>query len=687
MNSPQGELEIQKNTEPYRRSTWKGTGHRKDGARAYNYREFISVDGEGTAVNEPVRHHIGNAPPIFQYPGEKRMFSEYTPEPQPYVLLANSKGERIVNREGLSTRDCLEFLLETKQRHPDSILVGFGLNYDINQILKDLSEHKRERLRDKNRCRFGRYFIKWMPRKTFYCKDRRTGRSVMLYDTIGYFQSTFLLVCQKYLPKDKRLQLIEAGKSARQAFTWEELETFIIPYNNAEMDMHVSIMNLLRDDLHAIGIDTNEWYGPGAIANKFFKNWDIPIDRKVPEEVLDASQFAYFGGRFEHFRMGRFPATVYEYDIHSAYPAAATLLPNLQRGYWSFVSSFQPGSFGVWHIDFRAPDGDWTESNRPGPLPCRARDGRISYPTEVTGWYWTPEAALVSDYVIEGWVFVEDDASDRPFERLKELYDQRRIYKSEGNPAERAIKLVLNSVYGKLAQTVGFKDDEPPRWHQLEYAGFITSYTRSMIYNAIQLAPDCIISAETDAVFSTVPLDLPLTDELGDWEEEIFDEITYLQSGFYYAMQDDEVKCRFRGMDRDRNTNQPVGLPYEEVIAQLGQYKKTLRAITTRFVGMGMALSMPKSVWRSWETKPHAIKLYQQTMAQKRCHHTDLCEQCEANVPMSEALHNLVIGGESGESHARPLPWRKPEGPQEAFAIDWTEHQEIYGVNIEPWQA
>src|SRR5665811_1078815 len=49
-----------------------------------------------------------------------------------YVLLANSLGQRIVNKEGLSTKDCLEFLATKHDRVVKRIFFSFG--YDVNPV-------------------------------------------------------------------------------------------------------------------------------------------------------------------------------------------------------------------------------------------------------------------------------------------------------------------------------------------------------------------------------------------------------------------------------------------------------------------------------------------------------------------------------------------------------------------------
>jgi hypothetical protein len=661
-------------TEPVRHKDYQARGHRADALRAWNARQFIAWDGEGTKVNEPVE--LSQKGHVFGYywDDERELFLQYERKPQPYVLLANSVGGQIKAPppNGLSTTACLELLLETRRQYPESVFIGFGFNYDINQILKDVPIPFLESLVKNNwtvhQGGGTSYHIQWFPRKYFIVTNKRQGvtRSAILYDVLGFFNKTFVNVCKDYLGEDDPdLDMVQQGKDKREAFDWEELDDFIIPYNALELKMLVRVMDLLRKDLHTVGVMPSKWHGPGAVANETMAKFSVPISREIPLEVQVASQFAYAGGWFEAFGMGRHPDFVYEADIHSAYPAAALHVPDLSDGSWEHVTSFEPNTFGVWHLSYKSPAG--RNDIGPQPLFCRSKNGSISHPTEVQGWYWTPEASLLSACVEEGWVY-RPRTDARPFAFVEDYYVQRRLLKMQGNPAERAIKTILASLYGKLAQTIGGKDG-PPRWHQLEAAGYITSYTRAKIWQAIRANPGAIIAVETDAVFSTEPLDLPYSDALGDWELKKFAEIVYLQSGYYYSTDlDGSVDCRKRGMDTDRNTRQPLGLPYETVIDHLQNNTgrgslPTIAMIgnTTRFIGLGLALKT-QAVWRSWERKPRLIVLDSDARRNKRFHRSKDCSVCAADESMYQRLHPTMIGGYSGHSFARDLPWRKVTG-------------------------
>lgn len=465
-----------------------------------------------------------------------------------------------------------------------------------------------------------------------------------------------------------------------------------------ELILLVRMMNILREDFKAAGITPSRWHGPGAIASEVLKKYTVKVSRDIPERVLRAAQYAYAGGRFEHFQLGRYKDMVYEYDIRSAYPAAIAQLPDLSSGTWEHVEQYEPDTFGVWRIEYESANG--VADNQPQPLFRRSKRGSVSYPPKVQGWYWSPEADLVPSYIREGFVF-RPATTNRPFAFVERLYEQRRIFKSQGISTQRAIKLILNSLYGKLAQTIGGKDG-PPNWHQLEWAGYITSYTRAKIYRAVMLDPSAIIATETDAVFSTKPLPLTLSDKLGDWEQTTFNSIVYLQSGFYYASAinrdtgEETIVCKYRGMDRDGETKQPVGLPYRHVLDHLryrtgfsDRITKPLHSNTTRYIGLGIGLANNKSVWRTWETAPKTITLDQNPGRSKRFHLSLMCDLCDSGISLYIQPHPMIIGGEMGPSYARALPWVDYPDDAELDEEEWLQENPEFRYNGEDqdkWQ-
>ena len=106
------------------------------------------------------------------------------------------------------------------------------------------------------------------------------------------------------------------------------------------------------------------------------------------------------------------------------------------------------------------------------------------------------------------------------------------------------LKLAGNSVYGKLAQSIGYAPWANPVW-----AGLITAGCRAQLIDAYSQAPDECYMLATDGIFMGTKLDLPVSKELGEWEETIHpDGMFIVQPGVYYL--NDEVKTR--GVERGR---------------------------------------------------------------------------------------------------------------------------------------
>lgn len=628
-------------------------------------REFVAWDGEGITYAEGTAQH--------------------------YVLFGNSVGDFVIDESGhsgpsvgLTTSACLDLLLRAKQKNPQAIHIGFAINYDVNMILNDLERSQLERIKENGIVRYRGYRLEWRPGKWF--RVSKKGCSITLYDVFGFFQSSFVVACEKFLGKDDpELVGIKAGKSARASFVLDQLRTFILPYWQSELRLLVRLASSLRSDLLSANIVISSWHGPGAVANAVFRDQGIKHHKStvIHKGVNHAARYAYAGGRFEQFRCGGYEGPVWEYDINSAYPYAISQLPSLSHGNWEYVTRFEPGTFGVWHVRYSDPQQSMLASQ---PFFCREKHGGVSYPPNVEGWYWTPEAELYPSAVIGGYVWraVNDD---RPFSFVQQMYDRRAEWKRDGNSAEKALKLALNSLYGKMAQRIGGQDGNIPTWHQLEWAGYVTSYTRAKLWGAMHLAGESIIATETDAIFTTRPIhadgdvvSLEIGDQLGQWSLTEFSNIIYLQSGLYYAnISGDQYETvgvsKYRGLDKDGKTGQPKGLPARKVLAhlrnvgRLGGEIPPLIGTTTRFVGLGIGLHSKQSVWRSWETSSKEIHY---GGSGKRTHIAASCIECQNGLPHHKNLHHTTISSVGGMSHPHSLPWVTDESP----GADWQQWED-----------
>lgn len=584
--------------------------------------EFIAWDGEGYSTADGDHH---------------------------YMLLQVSTGDRI-HGEQLTTRECLDFILRHYQAGAIHVIYGGG--YDATNWLRDITEEMQLQLlrEGKVSLRFvepGRtpatYDIEYMPSKWFAVTGRPTPRdpirTVKIFDVVTFFASAFIKALQSRgieVP-----DVITSGKAQRSDFTYADLEEISV-YCGMELTLLVQLCEQLRDEFREAGIPIASYHGPGAVANAVLKQHKVRAHREeVPDRAMEnIIRYAYFGGRFEQFKAGHHDQPVYLYDINSAYPYQISQLPDLAGARWIYADTFDPAGIGLWYCTAASDD-----RVRPHASPWRGKGGVVGFPAVNAGvWLMTPEA-VHAERVLFGYRLELAHPGEQPFGFIPEMFETRRAWKAEGRGGERALKGAMNSIYGKLAQTVS-ADRGRPRQHEMTWAALITSGTRAMLWDAISQAPESIIAVETDSVLSTVPLQLPIGEGLGEWEETILPDVTYLQSGVYFA-DGGAAKNKTRGLD-------PSKLEYSDVLAWLeAGMKYPLTVTETRFIGITNWNRRP--YMGRWETRPRAVRL----AGGKRIHAEAWCDACTAGAGYHEQLHTLTARPTYGHEESRPhvLPW------------------------------
>lgn len=602
----------------------------------------------------PPRARKGKLPfserPFIAWDGE----GEHTPgERGKYILFGCSTGQDI-SGPSLRASECFELLLSVSAQQPDAIHVAYAFNYDVAMMCNSLPVEVWQRLADEGMVRWRSYTIRFFPRKWFSVRCSATGRSIKVYDIFTFFLTSALKAWQQYLPDEPVLKIVHEGKAGRLDFSYSSLD-FIREYMHHELVLYEKLATRLRELLAEIDVHPKGWHGPGAVAQALLalNNVGEALSRSLPERVARASQHAYFGGPFEQYCAGQYTGPVYAYDIRSAFPHGLRQVPNIARGRWTHTTGNRHvPSYSLCRVEYRRTHGH-DGLLLPGMLPHRDRLHRISYPLDTDGWYWGVEVQAVLDtlppdvtlHIHEMWIFEPDDPGDKPLAFINDLYHQRMEWKNEGNPVEYATKVGLNSLYGKLAQRVGHKNGQPPQWHQLEYAGYCVAVTRALIRRAVQQKPWAVIAVQADALYTTEPLDLPLSDNLGDWEMEQYDGIMYVQSGVYWLARDGKwEKQKIRGF----GVGEVSVVDAENAVTDLSP----ITANTTRFIGIKAARG-EDAVLSQWMEAPRELEW---GGGGKRMHNAELCPKCTGS---GDQMHRLVISRPvPGDfSHKHVLPW------------------------------
>lgn len=559
------------------------------------------------------------------------------------TLLSNSTGVQIYRKAGLSTSKCLSMLADAGRDHPEAIHVIFAGQYDCNNIMRALSREQLIHLLPPPggarttltyRCRSGIYRLQWIPRKYLRVQRlaltaegkparrmKRNGQrvpiidaTITLWDVFGYFQSSFTQALERWRVDSPDLDLIKRGKAARGEFaSWTRRD--LARYNAAELDALVLLAGRLRDAIAALDLKITRWDGAGSVAASMLTSHSAKSYLgALPAPAEQAAQHAYFGGRIERGQFGAAGAT-WAYDINSAYPAAMVTVPDLTTGSWQHYDlDGRPGAPALHTLPlFTLVRVRWHASTqaRYHALPFRLADGRVTFPATGLGWYWLPEvlAALEvsGEYEpLEAWTYYDDGS--RPWEWVRAYYGERQAMLAGGQVggAELVIKLGLNSLYGKTAQTAGYSDEEGsrPPYHSIAVAGYITSTTRAALFRAVTKDPDAVIMLATDGVFTTRPLDLPIphAKELGAWGVTKYAQCVAVASGVYFTRKPGgEWMGLSRGYDRA-----PDGDTTRARLAQVleGWQSGATRIYwpCTRLIGAGtaMASDLQYRRWCSW---------------------------------------------------------------------------------------
>jgi hypothetical protein len=552
------------------------------------------------------------------------------PKDTSYSLLGNSEGEELCYPT-LTSLDCLNFIIESGRNHPYAIHVGFGFNYDVSNILRDLPWRHLAQLRKTTRTRWQGFAIQHVPRKWF--RVQRDGVAVTIFDVISYFASSLVGALEKWeigpfaptnaiaisianqpvfasVPSVDALSLMPESeivrifKGLRSEFLWKDIES-IRRYMRLELKYTKILMETLRRTFVDAGYLPTSWHGPAGLSRIAMRKHRVfDAMAESPYDVKLAARYAFFGGRFEQFFSGHAGRRLYVADLNSAYPYFCAQLPNLARGTWRRGRAYEYNKFAVYHIRYNAKPDRY----RCYPLPKRDNHNNVLFPHRVEGWYWGPEAELVAENpdaeFLESWVFDESDPADRPFAWIVEYFRRRQVLKRLGNPAEFTFKLIINAVYGCLAQRTGWdqKHNSAPRSHQLEWAGYITSACRAAVYRVARTLGDDLVSIDTDGITSLRPFDLVNSKELGGWELSEYQDGLFWQSGIYALWKGIPFKwqAKMRGIER--------GTDLVDTLFECYREGKALKLNRNVFINYGLALQGQREALNTWRTEQVEFK-------------------------------------------------------------------------------
>jgi len=414
------------------------------------------------------------------------------------------------NRRGLDLVSVLDWLANSDDRRA-ARKVGFSFHYDVGMMVRSYRDSIILDLMRSEPVTIGRWSVLYYPRRILKAVTR--GAKIEIFDVFSFFACSFEEAMRRMHLRVP--EIVSWGKRERARFGWRQWKR-IEEYNRTECLGLAGMCLELERGMQSQGIVVKSWHGPGALADAVLKQAGIREEMRRPNQVLrNLFARAYFGGRIETLKIGSM-REVDVYDINSAYPEACTWLWDQTRGRWEYRTAWTDRQFPVslWHLEWVLPG-----KTDVGPLPYRRPDGRIYFPCRGRGWYWWPESSLAVRLhrgvrVLEGYVWTGPPGS-RLRSVVDRLYRRRLDLKSHGKDVEaQVLKLSLNSLYGKMAQSVGRAPWQAPAW-----AGYVTSYVRAKLREAVIGYEEAVVAFATDGVFCR-GADLPVAqgNGLGQWK-------------------------------------------------------------------------------------------------------------------------------------------------------------------------
>lgn len=523
--------------------------HRNFERKLERRRQFVAVDGEGGNVPEALTLFDSvNFDPANEFPVRHQYLS------------LRAGAELLETGRPLMWWECFEFLCSQPR---NSIPTSYFFDYDVTMMIRTLPEERARRLltpalREYNAqgqhmfalpvdCTAPTgvtYQIDYMPHKEFRVRRLGEQKWYIISDAGQFFQSSFLKTLEKWdIGTPEEQEMIRKGKSMRADFAGFTDE--IRAYNAMECMLHEQLMTQFRSVCEETGYVPRKWQGPGFLASAMLERHGVPRRDDIP--ILANDQFynlalaGYYGGRFETTAAGPVRGCVYQYDINGAYVHLLRGLPCLLHGTWRRVRNRPRGSLWFGKVHFNHSGGGYLYN-----LPVRLKNGNIQYPKEASGVYWSCEVEAAEAHgteiqFSEGWVY-QSSCDCRWFNFVDAYYAERvRLGKSAKG---YVLKLAGNSIYGKLAQSIGYAPWANPVW-----AGLITAGCRAMLINAYSQAPDQCYMLATDGLFMGTRLDLSIGTGLGEWEETVHEDgIFIVQPGIYYT----GAEAKSRGVERGR---------------------------------------------------------------------------------------------------------------------------------------
>jgi hypothetical protein len=366
---------------------------------------------------------------------------------------------------------------------------------------------------------------------------RKGNKSITIYDVYKFFNKSVYDASNVWL--HKRNDFLNLSFKRNKVFKTE------LDFLKAKAELETGVICELTEKLNSglteNGFTLSRFHGASALSSNILSTvkakdefFSYRLKHQTSLECHKASKQSFYGARIEQFKIGTVK-NVNVYDINSAYAYAMLFLPKMLRKP-IFTNTYNNEIFSWWFVEY-----DFTDI-KPyyGLLPNRdkKRNNLIQYKLKGKGYYYQPEIEFILKHYpncikIKQGFYVPFESANWTKEILA-VYELRKELKKQNNPLEKVLKLALAGIYGKFCQHQGRS-----YYYNLYYAGFITSFIRAMLLQATYTKEQSVICFLTDAIHVCTNLDLPVSNEIGEYRLKEYDKATYFNAGVYRLIDKD----------------------------------------------------------------------------------------------------------------------------------------------------
>ncbi len=427
----------------------------------------------------------------------------------------------------------------------------WNLGYDAICIMKLLPKYILDSYKHYRKLKF-RYLgfeINYIPNKQLTL--RKGNHSVSLYDIAQYYDKKALVKSFEENFNEKLSKEYLKTKDSRDVFTlsyYLRHKKQIREYCKMDCILTRRLVEKWLQTFHdAFDFYPRNWVSSGYLAEKVLINNDIFVPRfnEIPYFVQDLAWSSFYGGRFELIKRG-FIGECFLYDVNSAYPYALTQLPDITKGKWITQNTIHPkAKVGFFHIKANIDN-----SVKVCPFPFRNKNKTIIYPSGRFETFVTLQELLTvqSDSrikydILESCQFIPHKNCGYPFrDFIEKMYKKRLELQKQKNPQQQALKLILNSMYGKTAQTT---NNRFGNLFNPVIASFITGFARAQLYKFIRdnNLENYVVAFATDSIAIQKKISNLNSEKLGEMKlDKKAEDVYYLSNGYY----------RFNGIWKNR---------------------------------------------------------------------------------------------------------------------------------------